>query len=333
MKNKLLMLVIVLLIATLPVFAAAKTTSRKSAPKPKPAAVKPAAKDVEWAAKVNGDLISMDLYNRRVDSAIKEMTKKISIEAAEENGLVKDTKKSILEQMIEAVILLQWADREGLEISDKTIKTKISQIKKSFPSAHEFHKSLAEQGMSIDDLGRDIKKQIIIDKMIDMRAKALAVTDEEMKAFYYKNLDLYYQEEKLHLQQIFRKDENDIQAEKRKIDSGKAFNGEDIGIVEKSQLPVYEGSQIFKLKPGDISSVTSGEAGYYIFKVVEITPARETKFADVKDSIRRFLLKEKGRTKFINDLQEEKTNAKIILNEKLGKLFYPVTSQEAEPRP
>jgi parvulin-like peptidyl-prolyl isomerase len=321
MKNRLSMLVIVLLIATLPAFAAAKTTSRKSSPKPKPAAVKPAAKAVEWAAKVNGDLISMDLFNKRTEAAIKEITKKISIEAAEEKGLIKDTKKSIIEQMIEAVILMQWAEREGLEISDKTIKTKITQIKKSFPSAHEFHKSLAEQGMTVDDLGRDIKKQIIVDKLIEMRAKATAVTDEEMKAFYYKNLDLYYQEEKLHLQQIFSKEENDLQAEKKRLDSGKVFSGEDIGIVEKSQLPVYEGSKIFKLKPGDLSDITSGEAGYYIFKVVESVPARETKFADVKDNIRKFLLKEKGRTKYVNDLQEEKTNAKIILNEKLGKLF------------
>jgi parvulin-like peptidyl-prolyl isomerase len=321
MKNKLFLLIIAVLIATLPAFAAVKTTSKKAAPKPKPAVVKPAAKAVEWAAKVNNDLISMDLFNKRAEAAIKEITKKISIEAAEEKGLIKDTKKSILEQMIEAVILMQWADREGLEISDKTIKARITQIKKSFPSAHEFHKSLAEQGMTVDDLGRDIKKQIIVDKLIDMRSKATAVTDEEMKAFYYKNLDLYYQEEKLHLQQVFSKDENDIRAEKAGLDGGKKFSGEDIGVLEKSQLPVYDGSQIFKLKPGDISDIASGEAGYYIFKIMDSVPARETKFADVKDNIRKFLLKEKGRTKYVNDLQEEKTNAKIILNEKLGKLF------------
>jgi parvulin-like peptidyl-prolyl isomerase len=321
MKNKLSLLVIILLLAALPAFTAAKATSRKAAPKAKPAAAKTAPKSVEWAAKVNGDLISMDLYNKRVESAIKEITNKTSIEAAEEKGIIRDTKRSILEQMIEAVILLQWADREGLEISDKTIKSKITQIKKSFPSSHEFHKSLAEQGMTIGDLGRDIKKQIVVDKLVEMRSKALAVTDEEMKAFYYKNLDLYFQDEKLHLQEIYKQDQKDIQSEKTKLDSGKTFSGDDIGMVEKSQVPVYDASQIFKLKRGDISEVTSGEAGYYIFKVIEVVPERETKFADVKDSIRRFLLKEKGRTKYINDLQDEKTNAKIIVNEKLGKLF------------
>jgi parvulin-like peptidyl-prolyl isomerase len=321
MKKKLSLLVIALLIATISAFAATKASSKKAAPKHKPATVKQAVKPVEWAAKVNDDLIYMDLFNKRVETALKEITKKISIEAAEEKGLVKDTKRSVLEQMIEAVILLQWAEREGLEIPDKTIKARITQIKKSFPSAHEFHKSLAEQGMTIDDLGRDIKKQIIVDKLAEMRAKAVAVTDEEMKAFYYKNLDIYFQDEKRHLRQIFRKEQADIQEEKDQLNGKKKFDGEDIGMVEKGQLPVFEDSRIFKLNTGDISDITSGEAGYYIFKVMDSIPARETKFADVKDSIRKFLLKEKGRTKYINDLREEKTNAKIILNEKLGKLF------------
>jgi foldase protein PrsA len=223
--------------------------------------------------------------------------------------------------MIEAVILLQWAEREGLEVNDKTIKAKITEIKKPFPTAQEFHKSLVEQGMTPADLERDIKKQIIIDKLIDMRSKAVAVTDEEIKTFYDKNIDLYSQKEKLHLQQIFSSDLNDIQTEESKLGTAEIFVGEDLGFIERGQLPVYDDSQIFALKKGAISDITSGEAGYYIFKVLETLPARETKFADVKDGIRKFLLKEKGRTQYMEDLQEEKANAKIILNKKLGKLF------------
>jgi parvulin-like peptidyl-prolyl isomerase len=322
MRNKLTLLVMILLIAALPAIAAAKPTSKKAAQKPKPAAVKAIAKQpVEWAAKVNDDIISMDLYNKRVEAAIKDITKKISLEAAAEKGIIKDTRKSILEQMIEAVILLQWAERDGMEIKDNTIKAKIAQIKKSFPSAHEFHKSLAEQGMTIADLERDIKKQIIIDKLIEIRSKAVAVTDEEIKAFYDKNIELYAQKERLHLSQIFTKDWVDIQKEKQKLESGIIFAGEDIGLVEKGQLPVFDDSQVFSLKSGDMSGIISGEAGFYMFKVMESLPARETKFEDVKDSIRKFLLQEKGRTQYMKDIKTEKANAKIILNEKLGILF------------
>lgn len=324
MSNKLKFIAVILLIAALPLAASAKSTPKKAVHKPKTvakAAVKPAPKPVEWAAKVNGDIISMDLYNKRVDAAIKEITKKISLEAAEEQGLLKETRKSILEQMIEAVILLQWADREGLEVSDKTIKTKIAELKKSFPTAHEFHKSLAEQGMTVDDLGRDIKKQVIIDKLMDMRAKAMAITDEEIRGFYDKNADLYIQKEKFHLQQVVMKDKKEIMAEKAKLDSGLIFRGDDLGFVEKGALPAADDAGVFNLKAGDMSGIISGEAGYSIYKVVEIMPGRETKFEDVKDNIRKFLLKEKGRTQYLKDLQEEKSNSKIILNETLGKLF------------
>jgi hypothetical protein len=324
MRNKLALFIAVLLIASLPALAAVKPTPKKAPVKPKPAvktAVKPAPKKpIEWAAKVNGDIISMELFNKRFEAAIKEVARDLGVEAAEAQGTIKDTRKAIIEQMIEAVILLQWAEREGMEVSDSTIKARISQIKKSFPTAHEFHKSLAEQGMTVEDLQRDIKKQIIISKLIDMRAKALAVTDEEIKAFYDKNIELYSQKEKVRLSQLLLKDWEGIQAERLKVTSGGKFPGEDIGFVERGQLPVPD-ETIFSLEPGQLSEILSGEAGYYVFKMEEKVPVRETKFDDVKDSIRKFILQEKGRTQYMKDLKTEKANAKIILNEKLGILF------------
>lgn len=287
-----------------------------SAAKPKPAA------PVEWAAKVNGDIISMALYNKRFDAAKKQITEAISSEAAEEKGLLKGVKKSILEQMIEAVILLQWAEREGIEIKDQTIKAKIQQLKKTFPTSREFYKSLADQGLSINDLEKDIKRQMVADKLISMREKALAVTDEEIKDFYKKNIDLYVQKEKVHLKQIFSDNEKDADKMRAKLAAGEPFVGEDIGLIEKGQLPVYDDSKIFKLKSGQIIGIVSGEEGYYIFKVEDKAPGKETKFEDVKESIKKFLLKEKARTQYLKDLREEKTNAKIILNEKLEMLFY-----------
>lgn len=303
-------------------YAATKSPAKK----PKPAvkhslAATPAPKEVEWAAKVNGDIISMDWYNRVFEASKKQITKEISLEAAEEKGIIRETKRSILEQMIEAVILLQWADREGIDISEKTIKYRIQQLKKTFPSSKEFHRSLAEQGMSLEDLERDIKKQIIIDKLITTRAKNMAVSDEEMKAFYDKNSDLYLQKEKLHLKQLFFKENKDAQNALAGLGPKSEFGGEDIGLVEEGQLPVYDDSSLFVLDAGQISSVISGEAGYYIFRVEEKLPQRETKFEDARNAIRKFLLEEKARLQYVKDLQEEKANAKIILNEKLGKLF------------
>jgi parvulin-like peptidyl-prolyl isomerase len=331
--KKLTLIIIALLISSLSTVGAVKAPPAKPVSKPKAPVAKPAAKKPpEWAAKVNGDTISMALFNKRLDVALRQITRYTSIEAAEKTGLIKATKKSILEQMIEAVILMQWAEREGIEIKDKTIKARISQLKKSFPTAHEFHKSLAEQGLTPDDLVRDIKKQIIIDKLMKMRANALAVSDEEIKAYYDRSVALSAQKEKLHLLQITMKDEKDIRAEKLMIDAGAKFSGDDIGFVERGQLAVSDDSQVFTLKKGEISDVISGEAGYSLFKVVERLP-EEKKFEDVRDDIRKYLLKEKSRTQYLKDLEEEKANAKITLNERLAGLFSPVTSQEAEPRP
>lgn len=301
-------------------FAATKTPVKKIK-STKPAVTSAKSKPVEWAAKVNDDILPMEWYDKLLEATKNQLSKEMSLEAAEEKGIIRETKKSILEQMIESAILLQWAEREGIEVQPTSVKFRIAELKKQFPSSAEFHKSLAERGMSAADLDRDIKKQIITDKLIQMKYKTLAVSDEEIKSFYDKNLDLYQQKEKVHLKQEFFDNLTDAESEKIKLDSVKQFDGEDIGLIEKDQLPVYNDASLFKLKEGQISDLVSGEAGYYIFKVEEHLPAKETKFSDAKDSIRKFLLHEKARTQFLKDLQEEKANAKIILNENLQSLF------------
>jgi len=326
MKNRILLILIGILILSFPVFSATKPAAKKIKPKPKTAITKPAPKKapavpVEWAAKVNEDIISMDWFNRVFEASKKQLTKEMSLEAAEEKGIIKETKKSILEQIIEAVILMQWAQREGIEVSDKSIKTRIAEIKKTFPSGQEFHKSLAQQGMSVQDLQLDIRKQIIIDKLINMRAKNIAVTDEEIQSFYDKNAELYVQKEKLHLKQLFFKDIAEAQEEKSKLNARKEFSGEDVGLVERGQLPIEDDSALFMMNPAEISGIISGESGYYIFKLDEIIPGKETKLADVKESIKKFLLREKARAQYMKDLKEEKAAAKITINEKLGTLF------------
>jgi parvulin-like peptidyl-prolyl isomerase len=316
MRTRLLIIVILLFLASSS-NAATRSAAKKAVSKPKPVPAAP----IEWAAKVNGNIVSMDLYNRVWNASKKELSKKISIEADEEAQIYKATRKAILEQMIEGVILQQWAQREGIEIKAQSVKTKIDEIKKAFPSTQEFHRSLAEQGMSVDDLERDVRKQLIAESLINAKAKALAVTDEEIRSFYDKNIELYQQNEKVHLFQMSFKERKDAELQKAKLDSGEKFEGaEDLGFVDKNQVP-QNAPDVFTMKPGQTTNVVSSEDGYYILRVEEWMPGKETKFRDVKDNIRKFLLREKARTKYLKDLQEEKMNAKIIINEKLMKLF------------
>ena len=175
--------------------------------------------------------------------------------------------------------------------------------------------------MSLEDLARDIKKQMIVDKLISIREKSLAVSDEEMKSFYDKNIDTYIQKDKLHLKQLFAKDQDEALHLWQMAATTEVLSWEDLGLVEPGQLGFSNDKAVFSLKEGEVSDVITGEGGYYIFKVEDRIAGNETKFRDVKESIRKFLLKEKARAAYLKDLQEEKSNAKIILNENLEGLF------------
>ncbi len=335
MKKSAAAVLALIFILSCPVFTAVKTTVKRpvkprvTAPAKKTAPKKPA----EWAAKVNGDVISMEWYNRALNTSLKQINREISTEATgEEEQVVKDAKRRILEQIIEAVIFMQWAEREGIEVKDTEIKARIQKIKKGFPTPQEFHKSLADQGISPPDLERDVKKQIITDRLIAAREKKLAVSDEEMQAFYDKNIELYQPVSRIRLKQVFAKDRNDINKIKKYLSGGGKFIGEDIGLVEPGQLPV-EDSSLFKLKVGEISEIITGEAGFYIFRMEEKISAKQTTFDDVKDNIRRFLLSEKARTQYLDDLKEEKKNAKITVTPKLQYLFEEIISPEGAQLP
>jgi glucan-binding YG repeat protein len=310
-------------LAVLPAYSAVKTAKRpvpsaKTAKaKPKPAAVKP----IEWAVKVNQDIISMEWFNRAWDASLKQITKELSTEEAEEKGLIKESKKTLLSQMIEAILLMQWAEREGVTIKEESIKKKITEIKKAFPSPKEFYTSLAEQGMSPEDLNRDIKKQLIIERLINTKMKNLAVSDEEIKTFYEKNTELYGQRDKIKLKQISSKDYDMIKSLRDQAEKGNMGIFEDMGMVGRGQLPIANDSQVFALDAGEISNIISSESGYYVFLVDEKADANGTRFVDVKDNIRNFLLKEKARSQYYKDLAEEKKNAAITVNEKLQYLF------------
>jgi parvulin-like peptidyl-prolyl isomerase len=326
-RTAILSLIIILFISISALCATKVASKAKAKPKPKPVAVKP----IEWAAKVNGDIVSMDRFNKLAEAVQKQYSGQISSETQSTVEVADETKKQILEQMIEAVELMQWAEREGLVINDKIIKAKIAEVKKGFPSNKEFHKSLAEQGMNINDLERDVTKQIIMEKLINIRAKNMAVSDEEMRAFYDKNSSVYGSAEKVHIEQAFFKQKNDADRIKKYLDGGGNFAGDDMGFIEKGQMMIADEAGVFDLKEGGISRVVNGDNGYYIFRVTGIDKGNQVAFDDAKSTIRTFLLTEKARAQFLKDFEAEKSNAKIIVNDKLKYLFEekPVNTEPA----
>jgi len=199
---------------------------------------------------------------------------------------------NVLQKMITAEVLQQQAAKLNLTASDEDVNAKLTEIKAPY-TEDQFYNLLKQRNMSIDDLKRDIRRQLTETKLINKEIESkINITDAQIAAFYTAHkseFDLI--EPRYHLAQIVvttmpappngnqpAKPGGEAEA-RRRIDaahtelvSGVDFatvaqsvsedpntapNGGDMGFALESQLKsdpaVYDA--INKLKPGQFTDV------------------------------------------------------------------------------
>ncbi len=258
----------------------------------------------KYAVVIDGERIPMSAYKKVVEAAKRSYLREGGEEEREKSLHVE---KTVLKEMIDGLLITTGAKREGIIVTEAEIGDRIKKIKKEFPSSHEFHKSLAEQGLTVTDLKKDIKKQLIIEKLIERFSKSEAVTDEEIEAFYDRNKDVFIQEERRRVIQI--------------LISGEARPETDLGAVKKEDLPEPIGEIVFSMSSLGETEEIEMENGIYIFKVEEILPAHKVELSSARHSIRKFLLQEKGYLAFQRWLADQWTISKIEVAPSLQSLI------------
>ena len=73
---------------------------------------------------------------------------------------------NIVDELINNDILLQRAQKLGLQATDGEVEDKFTEFKSPY-TEEEFQKQLKERGVSIDDLKQDIRKQLSVQKLLN----------------------------------------------------------------------------------------------------------------------------------------------------------------------
>jgi peptidyl-prolyl cis-trans isomerase SurA len=199
---------------------------------------------------------------------------------------------NVLQKMVLSEIEQQQAAKLNLTASDEDVNAKLTEIKAPY-TEDQFYNLLKQRNMSVDDLKRDIRRQLTETKLINKEIESkINITDAQIAAFYAAHkaeFDLI--EPRYHLAQIVvttmpappngnqpGKPGGEAEA-RRRIDaahsqlvSGVDFatvaasvsenpdtapNGGDMGFASESQLKaepaIYDA--ISKLKPGQFTDV------------------------------------------------------------------------------
>ena len=253
-----------------------------------------------WAT-VNGQEIKRD----DVDKFYRTRVSPEGQEPSQEEAL--SLKLNVLDELINNEILLERAKKLNLEASDGEVEDKFTELKSPY-TEDEFQRQLKERGVSVDDLKRDLRRQLSIQKLLNREVVAkISITDQDVSEFYNANKAQFnVAEPQYRIAQILvtpRKEQqirnrknddatNEAEAQRKvkmlmdRLNSGADFaqlamdysedmntttTGGDLGYVPESALNQSDPAlkkMVVGMKPGQVSPVLQVKEGYRILKLV-----------------------------------------------------------------
>ena len=239
-----------------------------------------------WAV-VNGTEIKRD----DVEKYYRSQVNPEAAEPSQEEAL--SLKLNVVEQLINNEILLERAKKLNLEASDGEVEDKFTELKSPF-TEEEFQKQLKDRSMGVDDLKRDLRRQLSIQKLLNREvASKISISDQDVVDFYNANHNQFnVAEPQYRISQIVitprkepalrnRKNDdatNEAEAQRKakmlvdKLNSGADFaqlamdysedtntaaTGGDLGYIPESSLSQSDPllkKTVLSLKPGQVSA-------------------------------------------------------------------------------
>src|SRR2546423_3878555 len=133
-----------------------------------------------WA-EVNGQ----EIRREDVDKYYRTRVNPEGQEPSQEEAL--SLKLNVLDELINNEILLERAKKLNMEASDGEVEDKFTEMKSPF-TEEEFQRQLKERGVSADDLKRDLRRQLSIQKLLNREVVArISITDQDVSEHYNAN--------------------------------------------------------------------------------------------------------------------------------------------------
>lgn len=224
----------------------------------------------------------------------------------------KQMEKELLEQMINDNLLLIQAQKDTtIEVTSKEMETGVEEqmekVKSQFSSPEAFQEQLKAEGLTENELKKkykeQIKKQMLIDRLVSKKLSKVSVTTKEVKDFYQTYKDsIPDQPESMKLGHILleiKLSQSTLDSLKKRAEmvlnkakkglvlkarpEGEDFtslaskysddptgkNGGDLGFFRRGDMIERFEEVAFALNPGEISDLVETEFGYHIIKVEE----------------------------------------------------------------
>lgn len=139
---------------------------------------KEAAGDV--MAEVNGKKIQRSMVDRYYKLQVGQVSEQQKPSPEQEASL----RLNILDVLIQREIELQRAEKLGLVTTDDEVESKLNEMKSSY-TEEKFQEELKKQGQTLDDLKRDIRDNLAIQKLLNKEVNSkITISEADLSAYY-----------------------------------------------------------------------------------------------------------------------------------------------------
>ena len=270
--------------------------------------------------KVNGDIISKTELEQRQVAALRQ---KMQVQQIDPESLKNDEtlKKALAEvtpavvaNAIDELLLIQRGRELGLKLSDDQFKQVVANIRKEqgLQDEAKFVQALAQENMTMDDLRKQLEKQMLIEQVQRQEiGSKLSITEEEARQYYAKHPEEFTDSASITLREIFievptetggvsvaKDDEAKVTIDgiRARVLKGEDFakvaaevstspskaNGGLIGPFSHADMSPQLLAVVEKMKVGDVTQPIRAAKGYQLFKL----EARKAQALQPFDSVR-----------------------------------------------
>ncbi|HEY8322477.1 MAG TPA: peptidylprolyl isomerase [Candidatus Baltobacteraceae bacterium] len=236
-------------------------------------------------ATVNGQAISKSDFDNKLESSAAA--------------------KGTLQQMVQEIVLDQYAKTNNITVSDDEIAKKEAEIKANFPNG-SWDDMLKQRGLTEADVSNLLRQQILIDKAV---GKDIKIDDAQIKAYFDKNHAAFDKPDQVRARHILISsgpgalqtalkvetllkapgaDWNAI-AKQYSSDPGSKDKGGELGFFRRGQMVKQFEDYAFKAPVNAISPPVKSAFGYHIIQVEERQPGEKATLASAHDKIAELL--------------------------------------------
>ena len=274
--------------------------------------------------KVNGDIITQTDLEARQAAAVRERLRQDVDPKVLKNDealkkLVAEVTPRVIVDAVDELLLIQLGREKGYHLSDEQFRDIVNNLRKEQNLTEEakFQAALKAEGMTMDELRKNIEKQMLISRVQqDEVGSKLQITEEEARQYYLTHQREFAQPATVTLREILievpsesRQGQaglsvgKDDEAAKRAADvrqrivtgadfatvasevstSASKANGGLIGPIAVPDLSPSLQQMLQTMKPGDITDPLRVQRGYQILKLETIKPSTIPAFEAVRD--------------------------------------------------